>query len=193
MNSSPITSALNTYEIDMNPRIITSDFNTREIKINPTVIPPINELFGFDFNQVKLPNTYKGKKEYLQYNFFYTHFLDFFLKYIKNNNLKDSIDPLKFNFDENLIKFFRLLFNISEYKGTPLSLEGNFFYYEDCRQLFKLCVVKVNEDKTYFQDLTMYDFSQTSHRISQRKIDLYLYRRNHYNEMDISDFYSYFV
>ena len=169
MNSSLITSALNTYEIEMNPNLITSVFDTCEIEMNPIVIISINELFGIDFNQFNLHNTYKGKNEFLQYNFFYTHFLDFFLKYIKNNNLKDSIDPLKFNFDENLIKFFRLLFNISEYKGTPLSLEGNFFYYEDCRQLFKLCIVKVNEDKPYFQDLTMYDFSQTSHRIIQRK------------------------
>lgn len=134
-------------------------------KMNPVVINSLKDIFNIDWdnykeskNYNKVSNKYRGQKKGTIL-FYYGIFLDIFLlEYIKNNNLEDSIDKRKFNFDENLIKFFTLLTNISNERNTSLLLQGNFFYYTDCMRLFELCLV--NKNKVYFQDLTRYNFTE---------------------------------
>lgn len=131
------------------------------------VVNSVKNIFNIDLNNYKesknynkLSNTYKGQKDGMLL-YYYGIFLDIFLlKYIENNNLKDPIDGRKFNFDENLIKFFTLLRDISNERNNPLLLQGDFFYYIDCMTLFELCVV--NENKIYFQDLTRYNFTENA-------------------------------
>ena len=131
------------------------------------VVNSVKNIFNIDLNNYKesknynkLSNTYKGQKDGMLL-YYYGIFLDIFLlKYIENNNLKDPIDGRKFNFDENLIKFFTLLRDISNERNNPLLLQSDFFYYTDCMTLFELCVV--NENKIYFQDLTRYNFTENA-------------------------------
>ena len=136
-------------------------------KMDSRVVNSVKNIFNIDLNNYKesknynkLSNTYKGQKDGMLL-YYYGIFLDIFLlKYIENNNLKDPIDGRKFNFDENLIKFFTLLRDISNERNNPLLLQSDFFYYTDCMTLFELCVV--NENKIYFQDLTRYNFTENA-------------------------------
>ena len=132
--------------------------------MDPRVIKSLKDIFNIDWNNYKeskyydqVSNKYRGQK-YGTSLFYYGIFWDIFLlKYIEDNNLKDG---RKFNFDENLIKFFTLLSDISNERGTPLLLQGNYFYYIDLMTLFKLCVIK--KDKVYPQDLNRYNFTQNA-------------------------------
>lgn len=129
--------------------------------MDPRVVDYLKDTFNINWNSYKeskyydqISNKYKGQK-YGTILFYYGIFLNIFLlKYIQNNNLADG---RKFNFDENLIKFFMLLRDISNERDTPLLLQDDFFYYSDLMTLFELCVVKKN--KVYFQDLTRYNFT----------------------------------
>jgi hypothetical protein len=78
--------------------------------MDPMVVNSLKDIFNIDWNNYKesknynkVSNKYRGQKEGTIL-FYYGIFLDIFLsEYIKNNNLQDSIDGRKFNFDGNLI------------------------------------------------------------------------------------------
>ena len=142
-------------------------------KMDPKAVKGIKDIFGIDFIPT---DKYKGQK-YGSYLYYYAQILDtFFLVYIKNNNLKDSTDGRKFNFDENLINFFKLLIEISNDRRIPLVLDGNFFYFQDCFTLFKLCVIMDNESNS--QDLTIYDFTETTKLEKRLKYKLSIENNN---------------
>jgi hypothetical protein len=106
------------------------------------IVPQVKEFLKLDFDNI--PNFWGQKCG--TFLFYYGIFLDkFLLPYIKNNNLKDLADGRKFNFDENLINFITLLRNIANDRNSPLLLEGDFFYFQDCMTLFELCVIKENQ------------------------------------------------
>ena len=79
-------------------------------QMDPMVVNSLKDIFNIDWNNYKesknynkVSNKYRGQKEGTIL-FYYGIFLDIFLsEYIKNNNLQDSIDGRKFNFDGNLI------------------------------------------------------------------------------------------
>ena len=156
-------------------------------QMDPIVVNSLKDIFNIDWNNYKesenynnVSNTYKGQKDGM-FLFYYGIFLDIFLlEYIKNNDLKDSIDGRKFNFDENLIKFFTLLTNISNKRNTSLLLQGNFFYFIDCMTLFELCIV--NDNKPYSQDLTRYHFTENAKL--QKKLEYELAKSLNYQSDD---------
>lgn len=113
----------------------------------------LNIEFSFDEDSI-----FRGQK-YGTFLFYYGNFLDIFLlKYIETNNLKDSIDGRKFNFDENLINFFEILRTISQERGTSLLLDDDSFYFMDFMTLFELCVKGKNRNDD--EDLSRYDFRE---------------------------------